>query len=80
MYCSYLKITVISDTRFKKMVDPADLVTDLILILGFLSDFSGYRPARGSCFCKTYNNPQWGSLSEKSICKCKGLLFFFSRC
>ena len=24
------------------MVDPADLLTDLILILGLLSDFSGY--------------------------------------
>ena len=37
-----LKITVISDTRFKKMVDPADSVTHLVLIWGILSDFSGY--------------------------------------
>ena len=76
MYCSYLKITVISDTRFNKMVDPADLVTDLILILGFLSDFSGYRPARDLCFCKTYNNPQWGSLSENRSANVRDCCFF----
>ena len=41
-----------------------------------MSDFSGYRPARDLCFCKTYNNPQWGSLSENRSANVWDYCFF----